>query len=271
MCVLSVAVSVAVAYEVSLISCFVCMLKRELEENEERVRTFYTKKVEEITRRHEQQMRALKRGTDDAATIPAVPAVVNANAPETAILPSPPLPPPQVAHSLPNLDGDQRLSEGQEGGNGKIVELESQLSAVTEEIRLLRANELQLKDQLQRSKAAKVDIEQEVESRVKMALAAGRAEIAAEYEQQVKSLREERDGLFSGAHRRQTELQDLLHEEKNRCMHLVAELNALKSVADQPRHPSMQHFMVNPCPSLYCPYTVTVVPAHMRYCCRTTL
>jgi hypothetical protein len=43
---------------------------RELEEEVERVRAFYTKKVEEVQRKGEAQLRALKRGTEAATTAP---------------------------------------------------------------------------------------------------------------------------------------------------------------------------------------------------------
>jgi small-conductance mechanosensitive channel len=43
---------------------------RELEEEVERVRAFYTKKVEEVQRKGEAQLRALKRGTEAATAAP---------------------------------------------------------------------------------------------------------------------------------------------------------------------------------------------------------
>ena len=100
---------------------------RELEDEVEKIRTFYTRKVEEVQRKADVQMRALKRGTG-AGTGTGVDGEVN-----------------EEGQAIKNeneneSDENNKESEGPQSPHDDVITLRSELNAAREALAVLQAN-----------------------------------------------------------------------------------------------------------------------------------
>jgi hypothetical protein len=101
---------------------------KELEDEIEKVRTFYTKRVEEVQRKADVQMRALKRGTGTGTGIVGVDGEVT-----------------QEGEVLKNeneneIDENKKESEGPQSSHDEVTTLRSELNAAREALSVLQAN-----------------------------------------------------------------------------------------------------------------------------------
>jgi hypothetical protein len=103
---------------------------RELEDEVEKVRTFYTKKVEEVQRKADVQMRALKRGTGTGTGTGII--GVDGDVTEEG----------QVVKNENENEGDEnnKESEGPQSEHEDVVTLRSELNAAREALAVLQAN-----------------------------------------------------------------------------------------------------------------------------------
>jgi hypothetical protein len=103
---------------------------KELEDEVEKVRTFYTKRVEEVQRKADVQMRALKRGTG-TGTGTGIVGVDGEMTEEGQVLKN---------ENENEIDENKKESEGPQSSDDEVTKLRSELNAAREALSVLQAN-----------------------------------------------------------------------------------------------------------------------------------
>lgn len=219
-------------------------MSRELEDDIEKIRRFYAKKVEDLQKKHENQIIAMKKnGSSAVSDIPP---------PPPDVLPPPNQ--PEVESKVINTSEDLSIEYRE-----KIAQLEARLheaeAALQQQQHLARAESKLFSRSDAATSENKIDIEK-LQTELKKTIEF-QYQSQLEYHRESSSLKEERlvherELLLADFKRRQEEwllekdkLWNLLKEEESKSLHLHADIKLLKGQLEtQSRTPVTAQFML---------------------------